>query len=111
MVSGAHDGQPLPETFVNSGKRVAKGNETTTFFGPQVFMRARFTVDRTKEPKEIDYVLTLGPSAGKTQYGIYELEGKTLKLCFSAPGQERPSDFTTTQGDGRTVTVWSLVKK
>ena len=42
-----------------------------------------------------------------------ELEGEwsMLKLCFSTPGQKRPTDFATTPGDARTVTVWRLVKK
>jgi len=29
-----------------------------------------------------------------------------LKLSFAAPGDNRPEDFTSQGGDGRTVTVW-----
>ena len=51
-----------------------------------------------------------GFSAGKKQLGIYEVEGDTFKACFSKPGDERPTDFTSKPGDGRTVSVWKREK-
>ncbi len=110
MGSGTLDGQPLDRNLIRSGRRVVKGNEMTVFFGTQVYSRAKFTVDRSKTPMAIDYYNTEGANAGKTQYGIYELDGATLRLCLAAAGQERPSDFTSTPGDGRTLTTWTLVR-
>ena len=49
----------------------------------------------TKEPKAVNYACTEGRAAGHTQYGIYELDGASLKLCYGTPG------------DGRTFAVWS----
>ncbi|MBI1787478.1 MAG: TIGR03067 domain-containing protein [Acidobacteria bacterium] len=111
MVSGVLDGQPLDKRFAATGRRVVEGNELTVLFGPQVYSKAKFTVDRSKTPRAIDYYNTQGGNAGKTQYGIYELIGKTLQLCLAAPGQERPEDFTSAPGSARTLTVWTLVKK
>ena len=74
-------------------------------------MEVEFTSDSSKSPKTLDYLNTTGSNKGKNQYGIYEFEGDLLKICVSAPGGARPADFTTTPGDGRTLTVWSLVKK
>ena len=110
MVSGAMDGHPIEKQLIGQGKRVVKGNDTTAYFGNQIYLQAKFTVDRTKEPKTIDYFL-LGSGQGQTQHGIYELKGKKLMLCFAPPGQERPTDFASKRGDGRTFTVWSLTKK
>jgi uncharacterized protein (TIGR03067 family) len=111
MISGTLDGQPLDKNLVGSGRRVVEASEMTVLFGPQVYSKAKFTVDRSKSPMAIDYYNTQGSNAGKMQPGIYELNGKTLRLCFAAPGRERPGDFASTPGDGRTFTVWTKVQK
>lgn len=107
MVSCVSSGQTLDKQFVKMGKRVARGNEITVTMGPQVILKAKFTVDRSPNPMTIDYVLT----SRQFQYGIYELEGESLKVNFSAPGEERPADFNSAAGDGRTLTQWRRVKK
>jgi hypothetical protein len=55
----------------------------------------------------IDFYNTEGTNAGKIQYGICEADGKTLRLSIAAVGRERPMDFSSTSGDGRTVVVWT----
>ena len=62
-------------------------------------------------PIAIDVYNTAGASAGKLQYGIYELDGKLLRLSLAAAGRERPNDFSSTLGDGRTVVVWTPAVK
>ena len=111
MIAGTLDGRPLDRNLVSTGRRVVESSEITVLFGPQVYSRAKFTVDRSKSPMAIDYYNTQGSNAGKTQLGIYELNGKTLKLCLAAPGGERPGDFASTPGDARTFTVWTKVRK
>jgi uncharacterized protein (TIGR03067 family) len=111
MVSGERDGQPFPEEFRRSFRRVAQGDETTVTMGAQVFLKASFVLNPSKQPKAIDYSVSGGVYAGKTQLGIYECDGDQVKFCFSTPGKERPSDFTTKQNDGRTLTSWKRVKK
>jgi uncharacterized protein (TIGR03067 family) len=75
--------------------------------GPQVFVKARFVLDTSKTPHAIDYInLPAAPHAGKTQAGIYEITGNTLKICMAAPGKPRPSEFASTSGDGRSYTTW-----
>jgi len=34
---------------------------------------------------------------------IYRLEGDVLTYCVGAPGQPRPTSFSTVQGDGNTL--------
>src|SRR5205823_3949022 len=106
MVSGQADGQDMPKQFVDGGKRVAKDGEVTITIGGQVFFKAKFTIDATKKPKTIDYVMTEGFTKGKTQLGIYELDGDTVKFCFAGPGKDRPTDFTAKEGSQRTYSVW-----
>jgi len=111
MASAGGGGAALPSDMLKNSKRVCKGDETTVVVGGQLLMKAKFTLDPSKKPKSIDYQVTGGPNAGKTQLGVYELDGDTVKFCFSAPGKDRPTDFTTKAGDGRTSSVWKRDKK
>jgi uncharacterized protein (TIGR03067 family) len=110
MVSGEIGGQAMPEQFVKTGKRVCKGNETTSSISGRVFMKATFTIEPSKKPKTIDYTMTDGPTKGKTQLGIYEWDGDTVRFCFAAPGKDRPTEFKTKEGDDRTLSVWKKAK-
>ena len=107
-ISIERDGQSFPGG--KDSKRVAKGNETTVTINGQLFMKAKFTLDPSKQPKAIDYEVTGGPYTGKRQLGIYELEGDTVKFCFAIPGKDRPTEFQSRPDDGRTVSVWKRVK-
>ena len=110
MVSGSADGQSMPDEMRKQMKRVCKGDVTTTTMEGQIFLKAKITIDPSKKPKTIDYQMTGGATKGKTQLGIYELDGDTFKACFTKPGAERPADFTSKPGDGRTMSVWKREK-
>jgi uncharacterized protein (TIGR03067 family) len=110
MVSGSADGQPMPEQMLNQSKRVCQGDETTTTVAGKLFMKAKITIDPSTTPKTIDYQMIDGFTKGKTQLGIYELDGDTFKSCFGAPGAERPAEFTGTPGGRRTLSVWKREK-
>lgn len=111
MASAGGGGQALPSDMLKNSKRVCKGDETTVVVGGQLLMKAKVTLDPSKKPKSIDYRVISGPNAGKTQLGVYELNGDTVRFCFSAPGMDRPTDFTAKAGDGRTSSVWKRDKK
>jgi len=111
MVSGSADGQPMPDSMREQMKRVCKGDETTTTMNGRMFMKARITIDPSKKPKTIDYQMIDGFTKGKTQLGIYEVDGDTFKSCFAKPGEKRPTDFTSEAGDGRTLSVWKRKQK
>lgn len=50
-----------------------------------------------KHPKEIDAVVVEGPGMGTTEYGIYELHGDSLRICWGAP--MRPRKFEWKEDD------------
>ena len=110
MVSGSADGNAMPDAMKETAKRICKGDETTVTVGAQLFMKAKFTIDPSRKPKTIDYLMLDGPTKGKKQLGIYELTGDTAKFCFGSPGAERPTDFTSKPGDHRTLSVWKREK-
>lgn len=57
-------------------------------------------LDPTKTPRTIDYTALDGPMKGKTNYGIYELNGNELKLCMhNRDANTAPSEFKSVEGD------------
>lgn len=111
MISGSADGQTMPAQTVAQMKRVCTGDEVTVTMAGQVYLKGKFAINPSTMPKTIDYQMTDGFTKGKKQLGIYELQGDTFKSCFSSPGAERPTDFTSKPGDGRTLSVWQREKK
>ena len=110
MVSGSADGQPMPDLLLKQMKRVCKGDEAAVTMAGQIYIKAKVTIDPSKKPKSIDYQMTDGFTKGKKQLGIYEVDGESFKSCFGKPGAERPTDFTSQPGDGRTLSVWKREK-
>ena len=63
--------------------------------------KTHFRLNSTQDPKEID----LTNRAGSTSYGIYLLEGDTLKICIAPAGGERPAEFTSKPRSKRSLIV------
>lgn len=56
------------------------------------------TIDPKQKPKTIDFTQTEGEGKGKRFVGIYELSGKTRRLCFVPVGRDRPTEFASESG-------------
>ena len=110
LTAGERDGAAFTPEFMTNSTRVATGNQTTVTIRGQLIMKARFTLNPAKRPKEIDYDVSGGPYSGAIQWGIYEITGDEVKFCFSTPGEKRPANFKTQKGDGKTVSVWTREK-
>ena len=102
-LSLVRDGQELDKGMLKYGKRTATPGQVTVKFGPQVVLKAKYTVDRSRTPMTMDYVL----ADGRVQHGIWKFKDQQLTTCFGAPGQARPGEFESISGDGRTLTVWT----
>lgn len=106
MVEGVFNGVAMSPDMVKWVRRITRGDVTSVVAGPQLMMRARFTL----APPAIDYMNLDGPNAGQPQSGIFEVAGGILKVCMAAPGRPRPGDYSSKQGDGRSYTTWRPVK-
>jgi uncharacterized protein (TIGR03067 family) len=102
MLECVADGRTVPDSMVKTGRRVARNQESSTYFGDHRVMQARYAVNKSSVPKTVDYVL----SNGKLQYGIWRFEGENLQICFAVPGKPRPQDFNASKGSGNTYTAW-----
>jgi uncharacterized protein (TIGR03067 family) len=102
MVSAIMSGKPLEAEYVKIGRRIATASDMQVKVGPQTVMKAAYAVDRSTTPKQMNYRLP----DGRSQAGIWQLEGTRLTTCFASPGQPRPAEFASASADGRTLTVW-----
>lgn len=68
------------------------------------------TIDPTVTPKTIDFKVSKGNDAGRETFGIYELSGKTRRICYAEPGRQRPSDFSAPAGSGRVLAVFERIE-
>jgi uncharacterized protein (TIGR03067 family) len=110
-VSYIQDGQQLPDDDAQAFFRNMKGNEYTVFRFDRPLGKGTFTLDATKSPRTIDAVPAIRGGKGKPILGVYEIKQNRLTLCFAAPGKDRPTEFTSIPGSGRTLTVWEREKK
>jgi len=93
--------------LVITGQKYALSDESSAVIGH----RGTFKMDPSKKPKATEVTVTEGPDKGKTFLGIYELGGDDYKVCFAAPGKERPKEFESPAGSGQLLQVWKRAKK
>jgi uncharacterized protein (TIGR03067 family) len=97
IVSGEHDGQPIPDEAIKSIKLVYAGDKFTLDHGDRK-SEGTFKLAPDKSPKEIDYDMD-----GQAIKGIYQFDGDTLKIANGKPGDARPKEFPKKEGSGLTV--------
>ncbi len=76
-----------------------EGHIMTTSGGPK---QDRLTIetDGSKKPAEINFK----EMDGKTSLGIYKIEGDTLTICLTRPGEPRPKEFAS-KPDSKTALI------
>jgi uncharacterized protein (TIGR03067 family) len=106
LVSGEADGTPLPEDEIKNSTLVIAGDAYTVTLKGEGVKKGTQKLDPTKTPKQIDAQDTSGPTVGKN-LGIYEfLANGDFRVCFGAPGKDRPTEFATKPGSGHFMHVW-----
>jgi len=110
VLSMTRDGEKIPDDDAQAIFRTVKGTQYTVFRFDKAIGKGTFTLDATKTPKTIDALAANSPKE-KVMRGIYEISGDTYKVCFGAPGKDRPTEMTAKEGTGHTLTVWQREKK
>jgi uncharacterized protein (TIGR03067 family) len=59
----------------------------------------KYTIDPSKNPKEMDWIVEIDPGHPIRQLAIYSLEGDTLTVASAAAGKPRPTTFESKKGD------------
>jgi uncharacterized protein (TIGR03067 family) len=101
------DGKKVPDEEVKKiTLTIGAGGKAALLSDGTAIGKADLTVNPAKKPKEIDLLLTEGENKGKTARGIYELSADTLRVCYAAPGKDRPTEFSSKPGSGNTLSVY-----
>ena len=97
--------------FVDSVMMIRDGRAMITE-GGQTFEMEIVRLDTSADPKHIDIKSLDGPEKDSISFGIYELEGDTLRICHSLKRQAmRPIKFEIPEGSGLVQSLWKRVIK
>jgi len=78
------NGEPVPveaEAYL-----VFTGDKYEQWTGSNVDERGSIKLDTSKKPMAIDLIIVEGGDAGKTQLGVFEINGDTLSVTLATPG-------------------------
>jgi len=112
VVAAENKGEKVPAEDIKDLYLIFKGdaiysrqdNKNTEIFS--------YLLDPSKKPKEIDLTLKVGPQKGRTERGIYLLDGDSLKICIqSNKDAARPRDFSSPAGSQISLTVLQRSKE
>jgi uncharacterized protein (TIGR03067 family) len=102
LVSSERDGKKAPDDDLKGTVRTVKGDTYTITKDDKTISQGKLKVDTSKKPATMDIIR----ENAKPMLGIYEIDGDTQKVCFAAPGKDRPTEFAAKAGSGYTLSVW-----
>jgi uncharacterized protein (TIGR03067 family) len=100
VVSLVNDGQEVPPEKIEEARLTFEGDRYSLKGGEEGY-RGTFKLDSGQSPRQITttFLADDGKEKGKA-LGIYELDGKRLRICWRHEGEERPKQFASRPGSG-----------
>ena len=90
------DGKLASDEELKAVRLVVKGNEFT-LTNKELSISGTFTIDPSKTPKTIDFLLTNSKSSDEKFLGVYAIQGDRRFSCFALPKQSRPRELRPTE--------------
>jgi uncharacterized protein (TIGR03067 family) len=112
LVESFQDSDPkggIPPNVLPDLSTVIKEDTLKVLFKGEEVYTLKFKLDPSKTPKAVDFTYVDGPEKGKTELGIYKLEGSKLVMAINDAGMARPTAFATKEGTK--ISVITLKKK
>ena len=109
VVSMEMDGKFLPDETRRKIKLTITG-EHFTFDNGEDTHGGLYKVDPSKDPKELDIVITRGDEKGKVYLVSYKFEDGKMIQCMELSNQGRPREFTGKAGSGCALEIWQRQK-
>lgn len=115
LVAAEMDGKKVRDNHVKKSRITFSGTTvelTTPHQHKGKIVSTMLRLDTSKHPKEMQWVRSAGPNAGKTMTAIYAFEGPDqYKVSFDPTMKEMPKQFGTKAGSGHIWHTWKRVKQ
>jgi uncharacterized protein (TIGR03067 family) len=105
LIRGEKDGQDVSDADIQQSTLEIVGNQHSVKLGDDE-LKGTHTLDSNQSPMTIDSDDSEGPFAGRSMAGIFKFEDDIFTVCFAAPGNERPTEFTTKDGKATILHQW-----
>jgi len=94
LVSGELEGEEISrEDLPKYSLEITDSRHRVTWANS--ILEGTHTIDESQSPMTIDSTDSSGLFKGMRIEGVLELDGNEFSICFAAPGESRPTDFTT----------------
>ncbi len=111
LASMTRDGIKFPDEEAQALFRTVKGDRYTVFRYEKAVGKGTFTIDAAKKPRTIDFVPDTEKDKSRALRGIYKFDSGKLIICYAPAGKDRPTEFTSKNGQGWTLAVWEREAK
>ena len=99
------NGKPLSEDRRKKIKLTIEGEKFTFDTGADSH-EGLYKIDPSKDPRELDIVITRGDEKGKVYLVIYKFEDGKMIQCMRQDNKSRPTVFTGKAGSGCDFEIW-----
>jgi uncharacterized protein (TIGR03067 family) len=103
-------GEKAPENVLKAMSIKIAGNKLSVFEKDKVVAELSFKLDPAKKPKAVDFTHLVGDDKGKTEAGIYALDGDQVTFCANSAGKPRPAEFVSKKGSDAGLFVLQRAK-
>jgi uncharacterized protein (TIGR03067 family) len=103
--SAVFDGREQDKRGIDEFQCIFRKDKYTFRAGDLTTAHGVYRLDFSLKPHTIDLTPTDKTKGRGTSKGIYEFDGKLLKICYSEPGAERAERFEAKEGSKRTLLV------
>ncbi len=105
LVSGEQEGAAISADDLAKYRLTISDNNHHVTWSSSV-LEGSHTIDESQTPMTIDSNDSAGPFEGMCLEGILELNDDEFSICFAAPGEPRPTEFTTQNGKAIVLHKW-----
>ncbi len=89
--------------FTGEKLTASRAQQPGALKGSEERHEARYRLDAASKGIEVKFLT--GPDQGKTFYGVYELKGDELKVCWGESKEKRPTTLSTKKGSDAVLLV------